>query len=68
VEPVQATPTERTIRWARDVQAELKKVVWPSRQQMVAYTIVVVASTALVGVYLFACDFVFHTGIQFLVP
>jgi preprotein translocase subunit SecE len=54
------------IRWykrlgnfLRDVRAELKKVTWPSKNEVVSTTIVVVAATIFFGFYLFFMDVIF---------
>ncbi|HEY7562494.1 MAG TPA: preprotein translocase subunit SecE [Gaiellaceae bacterium] len=38
--------------------AELRKVDWPGRQQLMSATVVVIIAVAIVGVYLFAADWV----------
>lgn len=40
-EPRQPLP-KRIVRYLREVVAELRKVIWPTRKQMVTYTIVVI--------------------------
>ncbi|GAA5122138.1 preprotein translocase subunit SecE [Haloechinothrix salitolerans] len=40
-EPKQPLP-KRIVRYLREVVAELRKVIWPTRKQMVTYTIVVI--------------------------
>lgn len=40
-EPKQSLP-KRIVRYLREVVAELRKVIWPTRKQMVTYTIVVI--------------------------
>jgi preprotein translocase subunit SecE len=43
----------------RDVRAELKKVTWPARPEVISTTIVVIAATIFFGFYLFLMDIVF---------
>ncbi|NJO04883.1 MAG: preprotein translocase subunit SecE [Chloroflexaceae bacterium] len=43
----------------RDTRAELKKVVWPTREETVRLTILVLFVSALVGVFLFGADSIF---------
>lgn len=56
-------PIARLGRFLREVVAELRKVIWPTRNQMVTYTIVVIAfvvfMVALVGVL----DLLFAKGV-----
>jgi preprotein translocase subunit SecE len=54
------------IRWykklgnfIRDVRSELKKVTWPSKNEVVSTTIVVIAATIFFGFYLFFMDVIF---------
>lgn len=36
---------------------ELRKVLWPSRREATRFTIVVLAVTVLVAVFIYVCDF-----------
>jgi preprotein translocase subunit SecE len=54
------------IRWYKrfgnflsDVRAELKKVTWPSKNEVVSTTVVVIAATIFFGFYLFFMDVIF---------
>jgi preprotein translocase subunit SecE len=54
------------IRWYKrlgnffkDVRSELKKVTWPSRNEVTSTTIVVIAATIFFGFYLFFMDIIF---------
>jgi preprotein translocase subunit SecE len=54
------------IRWykrlgnfLKDVRAELKKVTWPSRNEVTSTTVVVIAATIFFGFYLFFMDVIF---------
>jgi preprotein translocase subunit SecE len=43
----------------RQVMFELKKVVWPTKEQMVTYTAVVVVFVIIMGLIIAALDFLF---------
>jgi preprotein translocase subunit SecE len=43
----------------REVRAELKKVTWPSKNEVYSTTVVVVFATIFFGFYLFFMDVVF---------
>ena len=43
----------------RQVMFELKKVVWPTKEQMVTYTAVVVVFVIIMGLIIAALDFAF---------
>ena len=51
-------PRERG-RFVRESWAELKKVEWPSRAQVIQGTIVVIIACVIVGTYLYAADQLF---------
>ena len=44
------------VRFFQEAWAELKKVEWPTQQQVVSGTAVVVVACVIVGVYLYAND------------
>ena len=48
----------------RDVRAEMRHVSWPSRQLIIAYTLVVVAVSLAVAIYLGVLDYVFRLFIE----
>ncbi len=50
---------DRVVRYLREVLAEMKRVDWPSRPELVASTIVVVAVLLLMSLYLGAWDGLF---------
>lgn len=43
--------------WWRQIVAELKKVVWPTRKELVAYTIVTVVFSVIVIAIVFGLDY-----------
>jgi preprotein translocase SecE subunit len=56
-------PRERG-RFVRESWAELKKVEWPSRAQVVQGTIVVIIACFIVGTYLYAADQIFKPFVR----
>jgi preprotein translocase subunit SecE len=50
----------------RESKAELKKVVWPSRQDVVSSVIVVIISTIIMAVILGLLDFAFTQAFRAL--
>jgi preprotein translocase subunit SecE len=50
----------------RDTNAEMQKVSWPSRNEVVGTTVVVIVSTILFALYLWGCDLLFYKAIDFL--
>ncbi len=44
--------------------AEMKKVIWPSREQTINYTILVVALTVGVAIFFGILDYIFSFGLE----
>lgn len=57
---------KKIVQFFKDSYGELKKVVWPSKDSVIASTKVVVVSTLLVSIFLAAVDFLVGNGIQLL--
>ena len=60
------SPIARLIRFLREVVAELRKVIWPTRQQMVTYTIAVLVFVSFMVALVFALDSLFAEGVALL--
>jgi preprotein translocase subunit SecE len=43
-------------QFLREVRAELRKVNWPSREQILSYTVVVLVITAVLTVFVWGAD------------
>jgi preprotein translocase subunit SecE len=54
----------KVVQFFKDSYGELKKVVWPSRENVVASTKVVVVSTLMVAVFLGLVDYLLVRGID----
>ncbi len=50
----------------RETTAEMKKVTWPNRNEVVGTTVVVLVATVVFAVFLWGCDVVFYKGIELL--
>jgi len=50
----------------RETNAEMKKVTWPNRNEVVGTTVVVIVATVVFAVYLWGCDVVFYEAINLL--
>jgi len=55
---------KRFIPFLREVKAEIKKVTWPSKQEVYSTTLVVIFTTIFFGVYLFIMDLIFSWVIK----
>jgi preprotein translocase subunit SecE len=47
----------------RQVVAELRKVIWPTRKELVTYTIVVIVFVAAMAAIIAGYDYVFTRGV-----
>jgi preprotein translocase subunit SecE len=47
------------MEYMREVQAEMKKVIWPSRRETAVFTLVVLLSVGLVALILWIMDLAF---------
>ncbi len=49
-------------RYLREVRDELKKVTWPTREQTIQKTLLVILVSVVVGVYIGGLDYLFTQG------
>ncbi|GHV08450.1 hypothetical protein FACS1894217_10910 [Clostridia bacterium] len=57
----------RIARWFREMRSELKKVVWPTRAQVVNNSWVVLVCILVVGLVIALFDYVINLGVQLLI-
>jgi preprotein translocase subunit SecE len=50
-----------------EVTVELKKVSWPTKNELVGSTIVVIISVAVLSFFIGVCDFIFSKAVQFII-
>jgi preprotein translocase subunit SecE len=55
-----------TREFFRDTNSEMKKVTWPTRNEVVGTTTVVIVATIVFALFLWGCDIVFYKAIDFL--
>jgi preprotein translocase subunit SecE len=53
-------------QFLREVRQELKKVAWPSRRELFAYTMVVLVSVAVLTSFVFGLDFLIARAVLFV--
>lgn len=68
-EATEAKPkiTARITEYLKDTRGEIRKVSWPTRQQLTKLTLIVLAVTAAMALFLGALDFVFATLVRLIV-
>jgi preprotein translocase subunit SecE len=50
-------------QFLREVRQELNKVAWPTRRELLAYTLVVLVSVIVLTSFVFGLDFVISKGV-----
>jgi len=53
----------KTTEYFKDIKGELKHVNWPTKNQTIAYTVIVIALSVLVAYFLGVFDFIFSQGL-----
>ena len=53
--------------YLKDVRSEMKKVVWPTKSEMVSYTCMVIFACAFFAVGFWALDTLFAAGLNELI-
>jgi preprotein translocase subunit SecE len=54
-------------RYLRGSKQELEKVTWPTRNEVIFYSIAVIVITVLAAVYFGLLDFILNLGVQSLI-
>jgi preprotein translocase subunit SecE len=57
--PTQKRERTGARQFLKEVRQELKKVIWPTRQELVTYTIVVLVTVTVLTSYVFGLDVLF---------
>ncbi len=50
-------------QFLREVRQELKKVAWPSRRELLSYTLVVLMTVVILTSFVFGLDFLISRGV-----
>ena len=60
--PSKSLKSERTkpMEFLREVRAELKKVAWPTREEVIRYSIIVLVALVVFTLFVFGVDYVFE--------
>lgn len=54
----------KAVNFLRDAKNELKKVVWPSRKELIKDTLIVIGVSLAVAIFLGVLDFIFSLGVE----
>ena len=55
---------QRLINFLKEARAELVKVTWPTRKELMESTVLVIVSVMAVSIFIGAVDFVFNQLLQ----
>ncbi|MGD2279317.1 MAG: preprotein translocase subunit SecE [Candidatus Omnitrophota bacterium] len=58
---------KKVTKFLNQVKTELKKVAWPTREELISSTIVVLVSTLILAVFIGVCDLFLSRIINFLI-
>jgi preprotein translocase subunit SecE len=53
-------------QYVREVRGELRKVAWPTRDEVIRYSLIVLLTIVVLTTMIFALDYVFAKGVFFL--
>ena len=60
---IQSLPS-KIINFLKEVQLEVKKVNWPTKEETIKYTLIVIVFSALVAVFLGGLDLIFNNALK----
>ncbi|MBP7768733.1 preprotein translocase subunit SecE [Candidatus Woesebacteria bacterium] len=55
------------IQYVRETVSEIRKVSWPTQQQTIEMTVLVLAVSVIVGTYIGVLDYVFQSLLSFII-
>ncbi len=58
-----AKKQNKIVKFVKEVKSEMKKVVWPSKKQVVNNTLIVIAAVVIIGVIIAIFDTIFQWGL-----
>ena len=62
----EAQSTQVTAQFVREVRGELRKVAWPTKQEVVKYSTVVFLTVVLLTLFIFGLDYLFGEAVLYL--
>ena len=64
--PKKERKSGRVKQFFKEVMGELKKLSWPSKKDMVSYTLTVIAFIAIMAIVIYVLDLAFSEGVSLL--
>ncbi len=65
--PTDVKKTKRMKTYFRGVRAELRKVSWPTKKELLNYTAVVVGLSIIVAIIVWILDIIINGGLQLII-
>jgi len=62
--PVKERTTPR--QYLREVRGELRKVAWPTKEEVARYSVIVFITVVVLGAFIFVLDYAFAKGVFYL--
>ena len=59
-------PERKTSVW-KTLKAEFKKIIWPDKQELKKKTVATIVVSVCLGLLIALIDFIFKTGINFII-
>ena len=59
--------TKSNGKFFKYVRAELKKVIWPTKKELTSYTSVVITTSVIASVAIWAADTIFGKALQLII-
>lgn len=66
-QPTTIKPENALVRYFKETRAEVRKVSWPTREQTTNLTLIVLAVTVAMAIFLGVVDYIFATLIRLIV-
>ena len=58
---------QKLIQYFKDTLAEMKQVKWPTQNQALIYTALIILVSTVIALFVSVFDFIFASGIDFIV-
>jgi preprotein translocase subunit SecE len=58
---------QKLLVYLKQVKVEGKKINWPTREKTMSYSLIVIIIAIVVAVFLGGLDFIFSSGVKFLI-
>lgn len=65
--PSKISEESKVKNFFRGIKAEMKKVIWPSKQELINYTGVVILISAAVAIVVGVLDVIIHRVLSFII-